>query len=115
MTERLRKMVDGVIIEMTESEEVKFLASLPITDSPSDSPVPTSVARVQALLALNQAGLLTMVKDTIASYNDDAIAIWFNHADTWRRENPYVLGLSLEMGLSEEQVDDLFRSAILFV
>jgi len=70
--------------------------------------VPLKVTAAQARQALSQAGLLNQVKATIEAYNDEQISIWFDHALEWYRQSPYVLGMGLELGLTEQQVDNLF-------
>lgn len=75
--------------------------------------IPTSVSRAQALMALYNAGLLQAVKDEVYTHPYTPITIWFENATTWDRYNPYVLGVGIELGLSDEAIDGLFKQASL--
>ena len=115
----------GCIIEEPPSFEKGSLArwiegSWQIEDVPEVVPEPEppvvempslGVSRAQALMALYNAGLLTQVRDVVAAHPYEPVRIWFDNATNWHRENPYVLALSMELGLSETQVDELFISA----
>lgn len=101
----LTKIVDGVEVEMTPDEEAAFLASLPVVNS-----VPESVSRAQAKIALLRAGLLASVEQAVSAAGGE-VAIWYADALTWRRDNPNILSLGTFLGLSDAQIDDLFRQA----
>ena len=70
--------------------------------------VPT-VTKVQAMIALSRAGKLEEVKAVVA--NDTESQIWFDNAQTWRRDNPRIIALAPLVGLSPEDLDELFRVA----
>lgn len=90
--------IDGKVVEVIES------ALTPIR-------VPNSVTRVQAKIALEDAGLLDAVLAAVYTSDDRRVGIWFTDADSWERENPYVLGLASGLGLTGDQVDGLFLAA----
>lgn len=72
--------------------------------------VPASVTRRQARLALLEAGLLSAVDSFVATQSQE-VQIYWNDSQEIQRNHELVLNLSLEFGLSESQVDDLFISA----
>lgn len=74
------------------------------------NPVPPSVSSAQACLILDDDGLLAQV-ETIVAAMPKAVQIWFARANTWERANPYVMGIGLELDLSDEDLDDKFRRA----
>lgn len=73
--------------------------------------VPIAVSAAQGRLALLNAGLLDQVKAAVAQA-DEATNIWFEYATEWRRDHPILNALGAQLGLSSEQIDDLFRLAI---
>lgn len=76
-----------------------------------------SVFRVQAKIALSRKpgvkGGKTLLDDVTAAVNAQGgeVAIWFADATTWLRDNPYVASLGEALGLTVEQIDDLFAEA----
>jgi hypothetical protein len=79
--------------------------------SPSGG-VPTEVTRLQARIALHQAGLLESVEQYMA---DPATPfeqkLAWQDALTFRRTSPTVIGLQQVLGLTDAQLDDLFTAA----
>lgn len=77
--------------------------------------VPQSVTMRQARLALLRAGLLDQVGATIAGIEDPtqrrAAEIEWEFASTVDRNSPFVQQLSAGLGLTDEQKDQLFRTA----
>jgi hypothetical protein len=78
-------------------------------------PPPEVVTARQARLALLSAGLLDNVDAALATISDPqarrAAEIEWEYAIEIRRDSPLVAALSPLLGLTEEQVDDLFRVA----
>lgn len=74
------------------------------------NPVPSSVSAAQACLILEDDGLLAQV-ETIVAAMPKVVQIWFARANTWERFNPYVMGIGLELDLTDEALDDKFRRA----
>lgn len=81
---------------------------------PPAAPVPSAVTMRQARLALLQAGLLDQVNAAIAAMpgvEGEAARIEWEYAQEVRRDSPLVAGLSATLGLTEAQLDDMFRMA----
>jgi hypothetical protein len=77
---------------------------------PSLPSVPTRVMATQAKIALLRAGRFDAVRAAVDRYPAE-VGIWFSDATEWERFNPYVVGIGLELGLSENDMDDLFHAA----
>jgi|GEM_PF-1096407 len=75
------------------------------------NPVPYSITPTQAKLALHDRGLLDDVEALVASHPYRPVQIYFDNATVWERNNPYVVGLGYELGLSEDDMDALFIAA----
>ena len=77
--------------------------------------VPQSVTMRQARLALLGIGLLDQVDAVIAGIEDPtqrgAAEIEWEYAQTVDRNSPFVQQLSAGLGLTDEQKDQLFRTA----
>jgi hypothetical protein len=71
--------------------------------------VPQSVSRAQAKIALLRSGNLDKVKAAVAT-NDEA-QIWFDDAQNWERQNPYVIDLGEKLLGGSDEIDALFISA----
>lgn len=86
----------------------------PETADPPPVPVITSVTMRQARLALLQQGLLTQVNNAVASMpgvQGDAVRIEWEFSSTVERNRPLVQSLSVSLGLTSQQLDDLFALA----
>lgn len=74
--------------------------------------IPDSVTALQALLALDQAGLSgayeTWSQDPGRTFSQRA---FIEKAQHWRRDDPTLAAAALDLGLSEEQLDQLFVAA----
>jgi len=77
-------------------------------------PVPASITGTQAKLTLLEAGKYQEVVDTISAIPDPnlqmAAELKFNAA-TWYRNEPLFNDIGEAVGLTPEQIDDLFRAA----
>jgi hypothetical protein len=81
---------------------------------PPEPPTPTVVSMRQARLALLGAGLLAHVNAAIEAMpgiEGEAARIEWEFASEIRRDSPLVVGLSAALGLTSEQMDELFRQA----
>ena len=85
------------------------LVRLPDPPAPP-TPVPQSVTPRQARLALLNAGLLTQVEAAIAAGNA-ADKITWEYALEIRRTDSMIINIGAALGLTEAQIDDLFRTA----
>lgn len=83
-----------------------------VQPDPAPIPVPQVITIRQAKLALLQAGLLDDV-DAAVAQADRATQIEWEYATEVRRDWPTLLTLQTALGLSDQQVDDLFISASL--
>ena len=72
------------------------------------------VTRYQAKAALMQAGLLETVEQAIAATDDPLITLAWAEAG-FERMSPLIAEMKTVIGLTDEQVDDLFRAASLVV
>jgi len=85
--------------------------AIPTTIPPiSTDPVPLSVTRFQARAALHLAGLLDDAEAAIAQANPLSRIAW-EHANVYRRDSPTVISIGQQLGLSEADMDELFKTA----
>lgn len=68
------------------------------------------VSRFQAMAALLDAGLLSKVNTALDDAGQLAQLAWAE-ATEFHRNSPTIAGLAAGLGLTEAQVDDLFRAA----
>ncbi|MGP4843301.1 hypothetical protein ACTXGQ_04145 [Marinobacter sp. 1Y8] len=68
------------------------------------------VSRFQARAALLQAELLAPAETAIEQAGELAQLVWAD-AQEFRRNSPTVAAIASELGLTDEQIDDLFRQA----
>jgi hypothetical protein len=99
---------DGI---WTNPEPVESAPSPPT--APSPPPVPESVTPLQARKALRKAGLLSTVNTFIATQSDEVQEAW-EYCIAVYRNDPLIKSLQTELNLTDEQLDDLFRSAATF-
>lgn len=78
---------------------------------PPPAPVPPIVSRAQGRTALNLAGLFETVEAAVYAPGADPQLRIAYEANEWHRASPTLLALAAGLGLTEEQVDDLFRTA----
>ena len=120
--ENKRPLVDvlthilGEQIVMSNDDYV-YLSSLEVVPSASvleaiaiqnKVDVPTLVTMRQARLALLQSGLLTTVTEAITASTDEALKIEWEYATDVRRDWTSLIALTEELGMTSEQLDDLF-------
>lgn len=71
------------------------------------------VSRLQARVAMRAAGILSAVEAAVlASGNADIQDAWATAVE-FKRFSPTILALSAQLGLTDEQLDGLFRAAAL--
>lgn len=76
--------------------------------------VPVSVTPRQGLIMLSRAGILSDVNAAIAAIEGQAgeeARIDFERANEWRRDWPLINNLAAGMGLTSQQIDELFIAA----
>jgi hypothetical protein len=101
----------GEIIAEEFASEYEGQGFFPVPDPPS---VVTEVSRLQARLALNAAGLLASAEAAVAAA-DMATQIYWADASVFHRDHPLIAAIAGVLGLSDEQVDDLFAAAAAIV
>lgn len=134
---RLARIEDGVVVNVIEvnphaippemadwpeaGEDVKIgsgYAEGVFTPPPSPAPADLLaqeregmvVSRFQAKAALLQAGLLVDVENAVAS-GDVLTQLAWSEAVEFHRTSPMIAKLAVTVGLSPEQIDDIFRAA----
>lgn len=70
--------------------------------------VPQTVTKRQARLALLESGLLTTIDEAIANSTDEALKIEWEYADIINREWDSLIALATILGMTEQQLDELF-------
>lgn len=81
---------------------------------PAEPVIPSVVTMAQAKLALLYAGLYEQVEQALADLPEPqktAALIEWNHRQTLEREHPLVAQVAAALGLTEQQLDDLFVDA----
>lgn len=69
-----------------------------------------TVSKFQAKAALAQAGLLGQAKQAVANA-DEITQIAWEDATTFNRNSPTIATMAAALGLTDDQVDDLFKQA----
>ena len=102
----------ALVAILDQSESDPNVIQWPEVPPPIEAPVSSirPIAATNARIVLLRRGLLDDVEALIAKYPRE-VQIWFSHAQNWERGNPYIAGLSLELGLSDEDIDALFTEA----
>jgi hypothetical protein len=85
-------------------------AALKTAGTAPAAPVPLSITPLQARRALRGAGLLEQIQSAIKAAGDEAVDAW-EYALEVRRDDPTLTGIAAALGMSNAQVDDLFRAA----
>lgn len=81
---------------------------------PEPEPVPDQVSNVQAHALLIQRGLLDQAQAAISAISNDTerqLAQLAFDRGTFVRNSPMVEGLGASLGLSSDQIDQMFRDA----
>jgi hypothetical protein len=101
--------VDGAYVLIDDGQPVPQGAVLAST-VPVAPTVPQIVTRRQAMLALLAAGKLDTVELQIQN-SPRAVQIAWEAAGTFERANPLIKALAPSLGLSDEDIDNLFIEA----
>ena len=70
----------------------------------------TTVTRMQALVALSRAGILTSVQTWVASQSVETQLVW-NNAPNFSRNSTLLNQAATALGLTPAQIDALFVTA----
>ena len=73
-------------------------------------PVPPEIERLWALLALQGAGLYDAIEAAIESA-DLPTRLYYREAGLFRRDSAILIDFAHGLGLTDQQLDDLFRAA----
>ena len=73
--------------------------------------VPNEVSMWQARVVLRQAGLFDAAQAAVNSANDIALTEVWERGNYVLRDSPAIIALGAQLGLSDAQIDDLFRQA----
>lgn len=73
--------------------------------------VPGIVSRRQAKLALLEAGLLATADAIIAGADQETQINWADAVE-FRRDHPLITAIGGALGMTSDQIDDLFRLAV---
>ena len=114
------RLADGVLIRRGDPAWPDYLAWLAsggvpeamATTTPTEpaDPIPLSVTRFQARAALQLAGLLDDAEAAIAEAHPLSRIAW-EHAHVYRRDSPTLISIGQQLGLSEADIDELFKTA----
>ena len=74
-----------------------------------ENSVPTKISRLQAKLQLLEIGLLDEVEDLVAQ--DRKVQLYWKEADNFYRTDSILLSMATTIGLTDEQLDELFIEA----
>lgn len=88
--------------------EIEPPAQMPVLGR---SPVPVTVSRFQARAALLAADLLQAVEAAIAASGNPVAQLAWADAVEFRRDSPTIAAMAAALGLTDAQVDNLFRTA----
>lgn len=96
-------------IELITNAVTGEVTTREITDAPHA--VPQSVSMFQARTAMRRAGLLASVETAVAASADPEIQDAWEYATEFHRASPTIAALAAQIGMTDAQVDDLFRVA----
>lgn len=102
---------EGWIVMQGERPTPEHVAQEDGTWAIQPAPVPQSVTMRQARQAMLYAGILVQVDSLIAAMpgeEGESARIDWNHARDVKRDWPLIGALGPQVGLNEQQIDDLF-------
>jgi len=106
-------LIDGELKSVREAFESRLSPEQRAALEASKNAVPKSMLAWQARAILEMEGLLTQVESAIAELDEGPVKIiiksaWENNAE-FKRDSLAIGGISKSIGLTSEQVDELFR------
>lgn len=113
--EALAGMLDGKEVTIDGGFLVDFPPEPEPTPEDAGPLVPSQVSRAQGKAALIQAGMWQAVLNHVAGIEDAtrrALAdVALNDTQFWQRSSPFLNDAAVAIGLSNEQLDDIFIAA----
>lgn len=73
--------------------------------------VPQTLTPRQIRIQLTNSGLRQQVEDIIANTDDYALKDWWEYSLDYKRDNPILIDMATQLGLTDEQIDDMFIQA----
>lgn len=73
--------------------------------------VPIVVSASAAKMILDNDGIYTAVETICLAHEVNAVRIFWQSANTWREDNPYVAAIAVEMSISSEEIHNKFVRA----
>lgn len=73
--------------------------------------IPQQVTAFQARAALYNANLLATVEAAVTASTEETLKLAWNHALHFERNSPTIAAMAAALGLTSQQVDDLFLAA----
>lgn len=116
----LKKLVNGVEVDFSPEEEAAIQAEWS-ANANAPAPVPAEVTMRQGRLALLAAGLLDQVEAALNAmpegtpeqiFAKKAARIEWDKSQTIQRHKGLTVTLAGVLGLTNQQIDDLFRLAV---
>lgn len=108
----MKKLLNGVLVDMTPEEIATLQANQEAAQAAAAQYVPRAVSPYQARVALHHANLLPTVTAFMNSEAAPAEAkIAWEYATQFERHSPFIESLGPLLNLTEQQIDDLFRTA----
>jgi hypothetical protein len=100
---------DGVLVAWPDGVDMPTQQQVDAWEA-AYRPVPATVTALAGKFVLMDMGLLDTVEAMIAAHEYRGMRLFWT-ATVWERANPYLTGMALELELTDEQVDDMFRAA----
>lgn len=73
--------------------------------------IPQALTPRQIRMQLTKEGLRQQVEDTVANSNDYALKDWWEYSLDYKRDNPILIDMAAQLGLTDEQLDEMFIEA----
>lgn len=105
-----------MILEWVNGEKViRPMTAEEIAANQPSSSVPDEVSRFQAKAALSLAGKLEQAEAVVQASTDPLVKLAWAEALVFRRDSPSINGLASAIGLSSQDLDNLFIQAATIV